>query len=170
MNIHYFHQDGFNNGYSHNAVTYTNGDHGAMAVGGFPGHGTTQYTSVHHHSISHNDGDVDDGYVDGGLAGGYAAGGPAAGGYLGGTGSVAGGYAGGAVVAAPANIAPVATSRYTGGVYGNRGGLGYNGRAYHPRHVHVGVGTPGVKVEVETAKSTISNPKAVHVTAQVINK
>ena len=131
-----------------------------MALGGYPGHGTTQYTSVHHHSISHNDGD-DDGYVSAApIAGGYLPaavpatryagfGGPAAG-YVGGP---AAGYVGG-----PA-------AGYVGGRYGAAPFVG--GRVYHPRHVHVGVGTPGVKVEVETAKSTIHPKPAMHVTAQV---
>ena len=38
---------------------------------------------------------------------------------------------------------------------------------YKPHHVHVGVGTPNVKVEVETSKSDITRNPAVHVSAQV---
>uniref|UniRef100_A0A7M5VF09 Uncharacterized protein n=1 Tax=Clytia hemisphaerica TaxID=252671 RepID=A0A7M5VF09_9CNID len=136
----------FNNGYSHNAVQYANG--------GFPGRATTQYTSVHHQSISHDDGDAD-GYVDGGAGyvGGAAAAVPAvSAGYVTGGAVPAAGYLGGASVVG---------SRYAGS--------GYLARSYHPRHVHVGVGTPGVKVEVETAKSVITS-KPVHVTGQKMSE
>lgn len=94
-----------------------------MALNGFPGHGTTQYTTVHHHRISHNDGDED--IVDEPASFGGAT-----------------GYAPGPVPFVP---------RY-GSFGGYRGGILGARTAYHPRHVHVGVGTPGVKVEVETAK------------------
>ena len=117
-------QDG---GYAQSQASYANGDHGSMALAGFPGRGTTQYTSVHHHQISHNDGDEDDdGYGAAGYAPGYAQ-----------------GYA----------PNPVAFAPRMGAFGGLRGGPFMGARSmYHPRHVHVGVGTPGVKVEVETAK------------------
>ena len=158
-----------------------------MALGGFPGHGTTQYTSVHHHTISHEDGEGDSyngdvvgpGYVGGGVAGapGFVNGVGAPGfvngagaGYISSTGAA---VAGGAAFPAGA----IGAGGYLGGVgpvnrYGVNGAPAINGnglfgnRVYRPRHVHVGVGTPGVKVEVETAKSVISS-KPVHVTAQV---
>ena len=157
-----------------------------MALGGFPGHGTTQYTSVHHHSISHNDGD-DDAYNGDVVAPGYVNGGVAAGpGYV--NGGLAGGYngvgvagvAGTGVVGGAAGInGAVVGNGYLGGLGGpvNRygvvggpailgNGVAFGNRVYRPRHVHVGVGTPGVKVEVETAKSVISS-KPMHVNAQV---
>lgn len=162
-----------------------------MALGGFPGHGTTQYTSVHHHSISHNDGDGDDGYNGDVVAPGYVNGGVAAGpgfvngGGLGGYNGVGvAGVAGAGVVGGVAGInGAVVGNGYLGGLGGpvNRYGVGsgvvggpaivgngvFGNRVYRPRHVHVGVGTPGVKVEVETAKSVISS-KPMHVAAQVI--
>ena len=151
-----------------------------MALGGFPGHGTTQYTSVHHHTISHNDGD-DDGYNGDVVAPGYVNGGVAAGpgfvngGGLGGYNGVGAGVAGAGIAGGVAGIpGAVVGNGYYGGRYGVVGGPAivgngvFGNRVYRPRHVHVGVGTPGVKVEVETAKSIISS-KPMHVTAQVIS-
>lgn len=52
--------------------------------------------------------------------------------------------------------------------YGNLGNYYHHvTNPYQPRHVHVGVGTPNVKVEVETSKSQIARSPAVHVSAQV---
>lgn len=158
--------------YSQNQVSYANGDHGAMALNGFPGHGTTQYTSVHHHRISHNDGDED--LADEPAAGGYGAGNLNAGYGNVGYGAGPAGYAPGMFLhfyklklglncyvwyfftelshSLIDSIGPVPFVPRFGSFGGYHGGIIGGHNAYHPRHVHVGVGTPGVKVEVETAK------------------
>ncbi|XP_065668704.1 uncharacterized protein LOC100214209 isoform X2 [Hydra vulgaris] len=41
---------------------------------------------------------------------------------------------------------------------------------YQPRHVHIGVGTPNVKVEVETSKSEIAHNPSVHVSFQKMSE